>query len=276
MPVPNESMAARILESSTETTPALAAADLPLPFSDVSSILGLRVTVPQRVPAEDTSDSRPQGTAPAAPAANPQPPAEPVVPEAGTMTPDLTSPSPEASATSISTPLAALPRPLPTRPEGDSVPTLRERVKPSERVQSPAESPLRREDKAPKKGMNLRGADLRGSDLRGADLQGADLTGARLAWARLTGAKLQGATLQRADLTEADLWMADLRGADLQKADLRRAKLTPGQQGAKEEEAAVEAFAMVQTPGETRPEIPTEMVLPRRDVAEQPREEDPR
>jgi len=139
---------------------------------------------------------------------------------------------------------------------------------PSVRVPSPTPPPVPREDRAPRKGMNLPGADLRGADLRGANLQGADLTGARLAWARLTGAKLQGATLQGADLSETDLWMADLRGANLQKADLRGAKLTPGDQVTMAEESAGEAISMVPAPGEARSEIPVEILDPRRIVAE--------
>jgi hypothetical protein len=131
-----------------------------------------------------------------------------------------------------------------------------------------------REDQTPRNTISLRGADLRGADLRGANLQKADLTGARLAWARLTGAKLQGATLQGADLTEVDLWMADLRGANLQKADLRGAKLTPGEEAAREEESVGEATSMVPAPREARPEIPVEILDPRRIVAERPREEE--
>jgi hypothetical protein len=70
--------------------------------------------------------------------------------------------------------------------------------------------------------------------------------------------------------------MADLRGADLQKADLRGAKFTPGQQAAKDGEAAAEAIAMAPTPGEPPREIPIEMVIPRRQIAEQSREDEPR
>ena len=198
------------------------------------------------------------------------------MPQGGTGTPGLSVPSPEPGDSAPTTHLAALPQPVPPRPEGNSVAPSQERVRPSGRVPSPAESPLRRDDKAPRKGMNLPGADLRGADLRGANLQGADLTGARLAWARLTGAKLQGATLQGADLSEADLWMADLRGANLQKADLRGAKLTPGDQVTMAEESAGEAISMVPAPDEARPEIPVEILDPRRIVAERPREDEPR
>jgi hypothetical protein len=96
----------------------------------------------------------------------------------------------------------------------------------------------------------------------------------------LTGAKLQGATLKGADLTEVDLWMADLRGADLQKADLRGAKLTPGEQAAVEGEVAGEtvrdATVMTPAPAEARPEIPVEILDPRRIVAERSLEDEPR
>jgi hypothetical protein len=280
VPTPSESMAAESIGISGGSVQAGAGADFSFPSSVLSSIFGLRVSVPQRIPAEDQSDSRPQFTATVAPSAKPQPPAEPAMPQGGTGTPGLSVPSPEPGDSAPTTPLAALPQPVPPRPEGNSVAPLQERVRPSGRVSSPAESPLRRDDKAPRKGMNLPGADLRGADLRGANLQGADLTGARLAWARLTGAKLQGATLQGADLSEADLWMADLRGANLQKADLRGAKLTPGEQAAIEGEVAGEtareAIAMTPAPGEARPEIPVEVLDPRRIVAERPRVEEAR
>ena len=273
-PAPSESVAAQVLSSFSQPMRAGAGPDLWPLVSDLNSILGLRVSLPQWPPAWDNGDSQPGVTETTVAPIQPQPPGEPQVPQAGNVAPEPSSEWPVASHTSNL--LTALPPPVPTRPEDHSVPTLRERTTPSGRVQPTPESPLPRQDKAPRKVTNLRGVDLRGADLRGANLQGADLTGARLAWARLTGAKLQGATLQGADLTEADLWMADLRGADLQKADLRGAKFTPGQQAAKDGEAAAEAIAMAPTPGEPPREIPIEMVIPRRQIAEQSREDEPR
>jgi len=275
MLLPNESMAAGITGPSAESARAGAAADLSLSPSVVSSILGLRVSVPQRFSSGDRSESQPQVIEETVRPATPQSPVESPMPQAGSVPPDPSPPSPGTSQTSNNL-VAAVPQPMLMRPKDNSQPSSRDRAMPSVRVPSPTPPPVPREDKAPRKGMNLPGADLRGADLRGANLQGADLTGARLAWARLTGAKLQGATLQGADLSEADLWMADLRGADLQKADLRGAKLTPGEQAAREEESAGEAISMIPAPGEARSEIPVEILDPRRIVAERPREDEPR
>jgi hypothetical protein len=275
MPAPSESVAAHVLSSFGQPMQAGAGPDLWPPLSDLSSILGLRASLPQWPPVGVKGDSQPGVTEITVAPAHPHPPAEFPVSQEANVTSETLSEWPVESHTSNL--LTALPPAAPTRPESSSVPTLREKTRPSRRVQPTPESPSPRQDKAAGKVATLRGVDLRGSDLRGANLQGADLTGARLAWARLTGAKLQGATLHGADLTEADLWMADLRGADLQNADLRGAKLTPGGQAATEGEAASEAIAMVRRPpGAPSRDVPAEMVVPRRIVPEEPRETEPR
>jgi|GEM_PF-2243611 len=224
LPAPTEYVAAQVLGSFSQPTQAGVSPDLWPPLSDLNSILGLRVSLPQWPPAWDKGVNQPGVTESTVSPTQSQSPAEPPVSEEGKVAPDP-PPSEWPVASHTSTHITALPPPALTRPEESSVPTLRERTPPSGRVHPKPESPSPRQDKAPRKVTSFRGVDLRGADLRGANLQGADLTGARLAWARLTGAKLQGATLQAADLTEADLWMADLRGANLQGADLTGARL---------------------------------------------------
>jgi hypothetical protein len=178
-PALSESVAAHVLGSFSQPMQAGAGSDLWPLVSDLSSILGLRVALPQWPPAGDKGDSPSGVTKSTVAPTQPQPPAELQVAQEGNVAPD---PSPAASpdASQTSNLLTALPSPVPTRPESSSVPTLRERTPPSGRVQPTPESPSPRQDQVPRKVTNFRGVDLRGADLRGADLQNADLRGAKL------------------------------------------------------------------------------------------------
>ena len=252
--------------SSPGSAQAEGADDLSLPSS---SILSVRVPVPQQLPTVSRSDSqapaRGRGVAPV----KPQPPAERVVPPEEPVADDLSLPSPNV----VHAPRLAfaIPRPFPARSQAETLPARQETATPSPQAHPQAEPGAPPEEGTARRLSNLKDADLRGADLRGADLQEAELTGARL-----TGAKLQGATLRGAVLTEADLWLADLRGADLQGADLTGARFTQERQAAKAGEATVEAVAMAPRPGEPRPEIPNEILVPRRGVGGPARAEDPR
>ena len=84
---------------------------------------------------------------------------------------------------------------------------------------------LKKGDRTPMQGIDLRGAMLANATmefviLHGADLTGANLDGANLKRASLRGVKLDGAFMQDVNLRSANLTNASLRGVDLRRAIL--------------------------------------------------------
>ena len=89
----------------------------------------------------------------------------------------------------------------------------------------PRRGALRKRDRTPMQGIDLRGAILPRAYMEGLILDGADLTGANLDGTVLKRASLRGVTFDGAFMQDVNLRTADLTDASLRGVDLRRAVL---------------------------------------------------